>query len=343
MLQSIKEIATIEKKCMDFLPKVSRTFAISINKLPKKQRKVILVSYLFCRILDTIEDSSGVSIPLRAKMLLNFKKSFVDKKYLKPFLKSCQSLKGIEDHLKLCLDFPQVLVLFDSFSSLDKNIIQKWVFVMADGMKKFIEKYPKGLRIKTLEEYHDYCFIVAGTVGHLLTDYWNSLYHFKNYGELNDASKKFAIALQSINIIKDIQSDLHIENNIYLPKAYFEQYETSIQKFITLEKNNSFPIMENWLSYCKENLTFSLEKYFFQLPFFCFSVKLFCIVPLLFAFATWHKINNFYQQNGYIADNIKISRKSVKKLFLFSRLCIFSNFFTKKIIKDIFQNKYIDD
>ena len=342
MQKITKEIKKLEKVCMDFLPKVSRTFAISISKLPKKQCRVVMVSYLFCRILDTIEDSFGVNIKIRIKILENFKKSFNDRKYLKEYLKFCKSLKGLKEHIKLCYYFPEILILFDCFDTHEKENIKKWVFKMADGMANFMEKYPKGLRIKNLAEYHQYCFVVAGTVGHLLTNYWNSLYHFnkKDYQELVNASENFSIALQSINILKDIQNDLYMENNVYLPKTYFDQYQMTVQKFISLKENNSNKMMINWFFYCYEKLNLSLEKYFFKLPIFLFSVKLFCIVPLLFAFATWQKTYDFYLKNGYILNDVKISRKSIRNLFILSHLCIFSKFFTKNVVKKILKNKF---
>ena len=44
--------------CQAIIPKVSRTFAISIRILRGDFHKSVLCSYLLCRILDTVEDSS---------------------------------------------------------------------------------------------------------------------------------------------------------------------------------------------------------------------------------------------------------------------------------------------
>ena len=43
---------------------------------------------------------------------------------------------------------------------------------MVRGMREFVTRYPQGIRIQTVEEYREYCFYVAGTVGHLLTGLW---------------------------------------------------------------------------------------------------------------------------------------------------------------------------
>ena len=49
------------------------------------------------------------------------------------------------------------------------------------GMRKFVLLYPHGIRIQTLEEYKEYCYYVAGTVGYLLTDLWHE--HAPSIGE----------------------------------------------------------------------------------------------------------------------------------------------------------------
>jgi farnesyl-diphosphate farnesyltransferase len=41
----------------DFIPKVSRTFALTIKFLPEKLRRTVFASYLLCRVADTLEDS----------------------------------------------------------------------------------------------------------------------------------------------------------------------------------------------------------------------------------------------------------------------------------------------
>src|SRR5437879_6584962 len=42
--------------CEAMLPRVSRTFALSIQALPSSLRDAVTVAYLLCRIVDTIED-----------------------------------------------------------------------------------------------------------------------------------------------------------------------------------------------------------------------------------------------------------------------------------------------
>ena len=57
------------KFCVEILPQVSRTFAINIRVLKGELYRAVLVAYLFCRIVDTVEDAEDLSIDLRNRLL----------------------------------------------------------------------------------------------------------------------------------------------------------------------------------------------------------------------------------------------------------------------------------
>ena len=42
--------------CHEILPHVSRTFALGIRLLGKRSQVEVTISYLLCRIIDTVED-----------------------------------------------------------------------------------------------------------------------------------------------------------------------------------------------------------------------------------------------------------------------------------------------
>jgi phytoene/squalene synthetase len=48
--------AEAERFGREILPAVSRTFALSIRVLPGTLGQAVLVSYLLCRVADTLED-----------------------------------------------------------------------------------------------------------------------------------------------------------------------------------------------------------------------------------------------------------------------------------------------
>jgi len=56
------------------LPKVSRTFALTIPQLPPVLRRAVTNAYLLCRIADTIEDEPALS----AEQKRRYEDGFID-------------------------------------------------------------------------------------------------------------------------------------------------------------------------------------------------------------------------------------------------------------------------
>ena len=56
------------------LPKVSRTFALTIPQLPQPLRRAVTNAYLLCRIADTIEDEPAFS----AEEKRRYEDAFID-------------------------------------------------------------------------------------------------------------------------------------------------------------------------------------------------------------------------------------------------------------------------
>ena len=46
--------------CEAALTRVSRTFAVNIRVLPADLRRAVLLAYLFCRVVDTVEDDAAL-------------------------------------------------------------------------------------------------------------------------------------------------------------------------------------------------------------------------------------------------------------------------------------------
>ena len=84
--------------CQKTLPKVSRTFALNISVLKGDLHRSILTAYLFCRIIDTIEDAAQLDPKIKIKLLLEFSHLIQDADYRKGALTSwvreCQAVDG---------------------------------------------------------------------------------------------------------------------------------------------------------------------------------------------------------------------------------------------------------
>jgi hypothetical protein len=84
---------------------------------------------------------------------------------------SCVSeLRANEADAELIELAGSVFLMWRTLDIKSRDIIRHWVTEMAHGMRAFVLKYPNGIRIATVAEFREYCYFVAGTVGHLLTD-----------------------------------------------------------------------------------------------------------------------------------------------------------------------------
>ncbi len=98
--------------------------------------------------------------------------------------------------------------------------MRKPVRELVDGMAMFTDRYADegGLRLQTLDELEEYCWYAAGTVGTLITGLV-ARGPLPSVPRMRANARSFALLLQLVNIAKDVDSDYHEENNVYLPPS----------------------------------------------------------------------------------------------------------------------------
>ncbi len=185
------------------LNKVSRSFAFCIECLDEDLRLWVSISYLLCRLLDTVEDAPWRDQNLKFLAFENFQS----------FLKSPPDSKQVLAwHALFPKDIPNeeyallndACLIFEDFHSLPLNIqnkIGRGVLNMSRGMLHFAE--PSEAELKSLAEVNQYCFFVAGVVGEILTDLLNEKISFIKDQNIYLLSHHFGIFLQKINLLKD--------------------------------------------------------------------------------------------------------------------------------------------
>jgi farnesyl-diphosphate farnesyltransferase len=325
----------VDRFCQDILPKVSRTFAISIRFLPGQLGRAVLCGYLLCRIADTVEDDPKASVAAKTALLDQLIYCFENPDLAERYSHLTQCVTGDPNHLELVHQTHLVFSLYRSLTPQSQQTLQHWVTEMIVGMKKFVNRYPNGIRIQTLEEYKDYCYYVAGTVGYLLTDLWYEHSPFVNratYQALRKTCAEFGEALQTVNILKDIAWDAEQENSIYIPQAALQEFGSSHETLLDpnyLSQNHA--AIKSLVELAWTDLDLSAD-YLTTLSHSSIPIRLFCILPLMFAYATLRDITrttSMLQSGG----NVKISRAEVKALLLVSPLTVISNFLVRGLIQ----------
>lgn len=325
------------KFCTTILPAVSRTFALGIRVLPGDLGQAVLDAYLLCRIADTVEDAPGIDPDVKAALFDDFLASFGDRVALKRFLNGVQSLSGDAAHLMLTHNTDLVFEHFAALPERTRAVVQKWVNEMAIGMRKFVLLYPNGIRIQTLEEYREYCYYVAGTVGYMLTDLWyehSSLIGERRYEVLRERCRAFAEALQTVNILKDVAVDVEKENSIYIPEELLRAEGSAQSTILSPELlSHNRAALGQLIQMAWHDLE-EARNYLLLIPRRAVSIRLFCILPLLLAYAT---LRDLVQSTAMLRSggSVKISRREVKSLLMTGAMLVMSNWGVRKLVERV--------
>ena len=311
----------------EILPAVSRTFALSIRVLPGELGRAVLTAYLLCRIADTLEDEPTLPATEKAALLDELQRCFDDAAAADALPDRVAGLAGEPAHVRLTRHADLVFVLFRSLSPRTREHVKRWVGEMIGGMRKFVLLYPNGIRIQSLEEYREYCYYVAGTVGYLLTDLWHE--HVPSIGErrylvLREKCRAFAEALQTVNILKDVATDAERENSIYVPEQLLREHGSSHAELLHADRmRGTRAALATLVALAHHDLE-GARSYLLLIPRRAVPIRLFCVLPLLFAYATLRDLTHLPHALAQ-RTVVKISRREVKSLTRIGFLVILSN------------------
>ena len=209
----------------DLLVKTSRTFALAIPLLPDPTLREVTIAYLLFRIADTFEDASVLwEKPEQIGALAAFG-DLLREPSIERARELSQKWQGRPPsehvgYLELLDRTPEVIAAFLELSPAAQQVVAHHTIRTAEGMASVVERTgPDGvLRLDSIPELQDYCYIVAGIVGEMLTDLFlldrPSLKPIADY--LKQRSVAFGEGLQLVNILKDSADD-HVEGRNYLP------------------------------------------------------------------------------------------------------------------------------
>ncbi len=322
-----RRLAEAERFGREILPAVSRTFALGIRVLPGALGRAVLSAYLLCRIADTLEDEPALPAEAKAALLDDLQHCFDDADLADAFPRRVSEIAGEPAHVRLTRHADLVFVLYRSLDTATRAHVRRWVSEMIAGMRKFVLLYPHGIRIQSLDEYKEYCYYVAGTVGYLLTDLWHE--HARSIGErqhhvLRQKCRAFAEALQTVNILKDVATDAEHENSIYIPEELLRQHGSSHAHILSPDRlRGTREALATLVQLAHHDLE-GARSYLLLIPRRAIPIRLFCVLPLLFAYATLRELTRIPHALAR-REVVKISRREVKSLTLIGFLVILSN------------------
>lgn len=193
------------------LDRVSRSFAFCIARLEGDFRGWVGLSYLVCRILDTVEDALWPDAAAREEAFVTFEKFLLEGAEPGDVAAWVSGFPGVPDgERELLQDSARI---FSDLQTLPPSVREKIrgpVLNMYRGMRHFTQQHVPGqaIRLHSLAEVNQYCFFVAGLVGDLLTELvaerWPSM-QVSRRTQID--AHHFGLFLQKVNLLKDQAAD----------------------------------------------------------------------------------------------------------------------------------------
>lgn len=208
----------------DLLERTSRTFALSIPRLPEPTRLAVTLAYLLFRLADTFEDAAAWPRARRDQALADFLALLDDPARARALATGWVAGRPTEHagYLDLLAATPEVLAALDGLDPAARAIVVHHARRTAEGMQGFVARSDErgSLQLATLADLRAYCYVVAGIVGELLTDLF--LHDAPALAPVADAlradARAFGEGLQLVNILKDADDDAR-DGRTYLPPA----------------------------------------------------------------------------------------------------------------------------
>lgn len=218
--------------------RVSRSFARMTPCFEAPLDGCLAIAYLLCRFADNIEDSDA---PLAHKRscFAQMKSALAEPATAATALRTWTGLAwdGLTtDEGAMMREGGACLVwgLYAALPEVVRDCLSRWLGEMMMGMERTLDPdvAPRFVMIEGFSilaearDYHRYCYYVAGTVGHLITDLAELHYELPAPAVLRLRCEAEAAgrALQKTNILKDFVRDLD-RGKSYVPATWLHDAE----------------------------------------------------------------------------------------------------------------------
>lgn len=283
--------------CKNALEQVSRTFSRPIAMLPGRLEVAVTLGYLLCRIADTIEDHPDVGADVRPGLFRTFLEILEADGDPAALARGFEPIPGDDAELTLARAMPVVMRVFRAQHASTIAISTRWVTEMARGMDLYTRRQPQAdglLALYTVSDLDRYCYYVAGTVGHMLTELFVDEMRAGGMDErsaaalekrLREDAESFAEGLQLVNILKDVTDD-RARGVSFVPRTSAAAAGLELGELMLPEnRRRAHAAVAPLFDLARERLDGAL-RYALAVPKTEIGIRLFCLLPLWMAART---------------------------------------------------------
>ena len=297
----------------------SRSFYLTLKRLPKTVKGQIGLLYLLARISDTIADSGDSGGEDLLELLENYNIRAQGHSDSMPDFSNLSDVQENPAEGLLLRGAHGPIELLEKASVVDQELIRKCLDIIVSGQRMDLERFSHkdgtGIRsLSTYEEMDDYAYREAGSVGEFWTEI--CLEHAFEAGaemkkELLSSGVRFGKALQLINILRDIPEDLEI-GRCYIPTDDLEKIGLSPNDLLHSDNIDIFrPLLDQYIERTEEHLDEAV-RYIGLLPHNQYRLRGACMIPVIIGQRTLAllKTQNVLDRN----NRVKVSRKEIKEI-----------------------------
>jgi phytoene/squalene synthetase len=303
--------------CEQALVDVSRTFSKPIAFLPEALRVALTCGYLLCRVIDTVEDHPQLGNHERDALFTAFIAVLDGQQSPDSFSAQFAAFADDDPEIRLAQSLPRVMNVFSSQDAVTRETSITWLSEMANGMRLYCRRDRPGVlsTVCTVSDLERYCYFVAGTVGHLITDLFSTFLGESGSAlepELRARCESFGIGLQMVNILKDVTEDF-ARNRCYVPRLLCQIEGFAVENLLAVEqRQKAHRALALVFERASEHLGKAFE-YVLLIPAEQVQLRLFCLLPLWMALETL--VVAIGNDAVLIADRpVKISRDAVNDI-----------------------------
>lgn len=213
--------------CHAALQRVSRTFALNTRVLAGTFHEAVTVGYLLCRTADALEDSwPGEPGEIAARFDTFLASLGGDAAARDALAAGARERAATGADLALVAELPRVLRVYEALPSPHRHALTRGVDVLARGMSRYAARAASRPAaagyLDTEAELDDYCWIVAGCVGVMLTELFAAEH---GAGDASVHARRLELApivgqaLQLTNILLDWPNDIR-RGRCYVPAEW---------------------------------------------------------------------------------------------------------------------------
>jgi farnesyl-diphosphate farnesyltransferase len=309
--------------CRAVLPRVSRTFAINIRVLGDPLARAVRIAYLLCRSCDALEDSwPGTPRETRERFAWLDAAVRGDAAAAARLADGARARDTTREDLALLTRLPAVLRCFGALDQTERLAIEDCLAVMSRGMCAYAARYSESLGaarespgaarpaaaagevgsagtdrgvpgpparayLETESELHDYCWVVAGSVGVMLTRLFSLLVTHERQGDAAgrlERAPRMGEALQLTNILLDWPGDVR-RGRCYMPAAWLAEFGLSPRDLVDAPRDGQREILDRLERLARRALAV-VPEYLARVPAEATRYRLFCLWPALWAAAS---------------------------------------------------------